>query len=133
MAEPLRGQVARILDEHTLVLNLGNSHGVTPGMRFVIYSEGDEITDPASGESLGKLELVKAMVEASHVQENMTIATSLAEEQEEEERPMVLSAVLAQTGRSAARSRSKLYVRTSDISGIRATGPISKGDLARSV
>ncbi|HPO07793.1 MAG TPA: hypothetical protein PLZ55_03930, partial [bacterium] len=70
---PLLGQIIRILDDHRLVANRGSADGWAKGDLLVVFEEGDEILDPQTGQSLGKLELVKAEMEAVHVQEHMSI------------------------------------------------------------
>ena len=70
----IEGLVARILNDESVVINRGSAHGVKEGMRFAIFTELDEVKDPETGESIGKLELVKARVVAMHVQENMATA-----------------------------------------------------------
>ncbi len=128
------GRVARILDENSLVLNVGEQEGVQKGMKFVVYEPGEEIKDPVTGASLGALEIVKAEVVAVHVQEHLTLAKSLLVQQEESS-PTVLSARLQDT-HSTVRSgpmHQKLYVRMSDISGVAQVKPVAVGDCVRSV
>lgn len=74
--EPIIGKIARILDEYTVVLNVGKEHGVKKGMMFLIYQEGEEICDPDSKESLGMLEIPKGEVEIVGVQNKSSIAKS---------------------------------------------------------
>lgn len=131
----ITGKVARILNEFQLVLNVGVRQGVKPGMRFLIYEEGEEVRDPENGEALGKLELVKAEVEVVHVQETLCLVQ--AKEKKTESAPMVLSAKLAEVKPSARsgyeRTHEKLYVRSGDIAGTASAGPITVGDRARTV
>lgn len=69
--------VARVIDGKRLAINRGSSHGVKAGQRFLVYSiEADEIKDPSTGESLGRLEVVKGTGVASHVQEKMATIQS---------------------------------------------------------
>jgi hypothetical protein len=70
----ISGKIARILSETEVVLNVGRKHGVEEGMQFVIYSVGDPIIDPDSGEALGALENVKGRVEVTHVMEALSRA-----------------------------------------------------------
>lgn len=70
----IEGKVAGIIDEYTVVINQGHEHGVEEDMRFVIYEPGEEIKDPTTGVSLGKLEYVKAKVEVVNVQEKFSTA-----------------------------------------------------------
>lgn len=70
--------VAKVIDDTKLVLNIGKSDGIKIGDSFLIYTiSDDEIIDPFSKKSLGKLELVKGKGRVVHVQENMcTIESS---------------------------------------------------------
>ena len=72
----ITGKVIRILDEYSLIINVGAKHGVKKGMKFIVYEEGDEIIDPETNKSLGKLEFVKGTIEVVNVQENFSLAMS---------------------------------------------------------
>ena len=74
--EPIKGNVAKIMDEYTVILNIGFKSKVEEGMRFIIYTERDEKFDPISGTNLGKFENVKAKVKVINVAENYSIARS---------------------------------------------------------
>ena len=77
MTEPIRGKVARILDERKIALNLGYANGVSVGMYFdVINPNGQDIEDPDTGNSLGSIELPKVRVRVTHVQEKLSVATT---------------------------------------------------------
>ena len=53
-------KVAKVLSETQLVLNVGSNDGIKEDSRFLVYSiEDEDILDPVTGESLGKLEYVK--------------------------------------------------------------------------
>lgn len=67
-------RVARIISSTQVVLAAGSDDGVKEGMLFAIYSVGDEVLDPETGQSLGRLELVKGKVRVAHVQEKMSVA-----------------------------------------------------------
>jgi len=131
----IKGKVARILNEFQLVLNVGGKQGVKQGMAFIVYEEGDEIKDPDSGESLGKMEIVKGEMVASHVQDALCVVQS--KEAQQAEKPTVLSAKLAEvtpySKSKLEKDHQKLFVRQSDVSGLGAAGPIVVGDLARTV
>jgi hypothetical protein len=77
---PIEGNVIRILDEYTVVLNVGQEQGVQLGNRFVVYSEGEDIIDPSSKRILGKYEYQKATVEITRVLERFSEAQSLKRE-----------------------------------------------------
>ena len=73
----IEGKVAKILDKHTLVANVGESDGVEEGMHFLIYQPGEQILDPDTNEVLGKApDVEKAEVVADEVKENMTVMKS---------------------------------------------------------
>lgn len=69
-------QVVRILNKMELVVNVGRADGVTDGTRFLVFEPGDEVLDPDTQESLGRLEIVRGIGEAKHVQERMTTIRS---------------------------------------------------------
>ncbi len=131
------GRIVKILDDQRLVANKGFADGWSKGDLMVVYEEGEEVTDPETNESLGRLELVKAEVEAIHVQEKMTLL--MARETEAADQPYtVLSAVLSQTpsgtmpGREA-KERSRFLIRRDQVSGTPGSTPITVGDLVRKI
>jgi hypothetical protein len=69
----IRGEVAEIIDQYTVIINVGMDQGVKKGMRFVVYSETQRIFD-RSGNDLGLLEIPKCEVEITDVQEKLSIA-----------------------------------------------------------
>jgi hypothetical protein len=64
-------QVARVVDEYKVVINRGADDGIKEGQRFLVYGIGDEVLDPETNESLGRLELVRGRGEVVHVQPRM--------------------------------------------------------------
>jgi hypothetical protein len=73
----VNGKIARILDEFTVVLNIGSRHGVKEGQVYLIYEEGEPIPDPDNpSETLGTLEIPKGRVKVTNVQENISLAKS---------------------------------------------------------
>jgi hypothetical protein len=133
---PIEGKIARILDEYSVVINVGRLHGVTEGTPFVIYSPGEEeIKDPDTGKSLGCLEVVKGYVRASHVQENLSLCVAeVAEKEEAGMEPQTLSgAMIAASMGPKTRAESRLNVNPLQISGVAVGGTISVGDRVRSV
>lgn len=69
------GKVAAIVDERELVINRGEEHGVTVGMRFaVLAGQGTEILDPDTGEALGSVPIDKATVKVVRVQPRLSVA-----------------------------------------------------------
>lgn len=135
--KPVVGQIVKILDNQRLIANRGLMDGWAKGDHLVVYEEGEEVQDPVTGESLGKLELVKAEVEAAHVQERMTfLVPRLAPRPQEPH--TVLSAVLTRTPSgtmpgSQTLRREPLPVKGSQISGMPSINPVSIGDFVRKV
>jgi hypothetical protein len=75
MTERIRGKVAQLIDESTLVINRGSEHGVKPGMRFaVLNAKGAEITDPDTGEVLGSVDIEKVVVKVVRVEPKLSVA-----------------------------------------------------------
>lgn len=69
--------VAKVLTNTKLVLNKGSNAGIGLGDQFLIFELSDEdIVDPISGKSLGKLEIVKGTGTATNVQEKITTIES---------------------------------------------------------
>ena len=70
-------RIAYILDNDTLVLNAGSDAGLETGQRFLVYGlSTDDIIDPETSKSLGKLEIVRGTGVITSVQERMSIITS---------------------------------------------------------
>lgn len=130
----LRANIIAILDNQRVIINAGHEHGVLSGNPFFIYEEGNEIKDPESGEVLGKLENVKAHMEAFVVQEKISVLLPMPIQKLESS--TVLSASLAQTYSSAKNQyidRAELNVRQDQILGVRQPTQIVVGDMVRSV
>jgi len=133
--DSIHGKVVKIICNSMLVINVGSEHGVTKGMKFIIYNQGDEIIDPDTQKALGKIELVKAQVEVIHIQEKMSLAATPEIVQEKE----VLSAQMAKIPRSPdipflySGRRESLLVNESQISPLKEIRPISIGDLVKLV
>lgn len=127
----VRGKIARIIDERTLIINVGQQHGVTSGMRFVIYEEGDQILDPDSGESLGAWEVVKGEVVARHVQERISVVETPPSEATPTSAPV--SSLMAEVSKGRVQEPGRLNVSRADLSGRPQVGPIAVGDSVRSM
>lgn len=75
--KPIRGKVARVLNNRNVALNKGRKDGVEAGMVFNILNPlGADITDPDTGERLGAVELSKATVKVTDVQERLSVAST---------------------------------------------------------
>ncbi len=58
------------------VINRGSDHGVAVGQEFLIYTVGNEVVDPDTGESLGQIEIVHGRGRVQHVQPKMASLVS---------------------------------------------------------
>lgn len=138
MPHTVEGKVAKILDDSHVVINLGAMHGVKMGTVFSIIAQGDEVTDPDTGEVLGQWEVPKGFVIATHVQDRLATCEACQVEKPEEDTEdpttRVLSAdmtSLAMKAHSLAGKKIKLNVKATDVSGMPQIGPISVGDKVR--
>jgi len=127
----IEGQIAKIVDESALIINRGSTHGVGAGMRFAVFVEVEDVPDPATGQSLGKWELVKGLLVAAHVQDNMTVCAPAAPETGGKEESIVLSAEMVAVSMPGP-APGKLEVDRSQASGRPAAGPVRVGDRVRS-
>lgn len=129
-------KIIRILDEQNVLINAGYEQGVRPGDLFHIIQIGEDITDPDTAEILGKLEIVKAAVEAYHVQERMTLLSTMPTDSPAPS-TSVLSATLASTssyGRTETDpNRLSLRVRHDQVKSYSSQNPVALGDVVRSV
>jgi hypothetical protein len=137
MAAPVEGKVARILDDQTLVLNVGSAHGVVQGMVFCIFAPVEEVRDPDTGQPLGAWEAVKGYVQASHPQERLTVCRAWAPAPRRPEDPSahVLSAEMIEVSmlHGGTQPKTRLHVDKAQLSGMPEVGPIQVGDRARAV
>ena len=77
MTRAIRGKVARVLNSREVALNIGSADGVAVGMYFdVMDAEGENITDPDTGETLGSIQRAKVRVRTIHVQEKLSLAAT---------------------------------------------------------
>lgn len=137
MPTPVEGKVARILDDQTLVLNVGAAHGVAQGMVFCIFAPVEEVKDPDSGQSLGAWEAVKGYVQATHPQERLTVCRAWAPERPgpDDRGAHVLSAEMIEVSmlRGGPQPKARLNVDRAELAGMPEVGPIRVGDRARAV
>lgn len=76
-AEPIRGKVARVLTTREVALNKGSTDGVRVGMVLkILTTKGSEIEDPDTGEVIGSVELEKARVRVTSVQDRVSVAST---------------------------------------------------------
>ena len=72
----IRGEIIRIPDIKTVVINLGRKHGIKPSSVFSILGQPEAIVDPFAKKELGRVIIAKGKVKASHVDDEFTIATT---------------------------------------------------------
>lgn len=127
----LIGKIAQIIDETKFIINLGNKDGVQVGQKFIIYQEGDEIFDPVTKESLGRLELPKGTIIVEHVQEKLSIAATEIIENKPEKK--TLSELMVEASVQTEQSREKLNVDRTNLHPQGRITPVKVGDWIRSV
>ena len=137
MASEAVGRIVKIFHETLMLANIGLDHGVQFDDELALFELGEEIVEPETDESLGRLEVAKARWKAVHVQPTMTLLAPLSTDRTgygSSTKPQVLSAVLAQTHTATAGSvRDGLSVRRDQISGMPRPGPAQVGDHVRLV
>ena len=70
-------KVVKTFDEwDTVVINGGTEKNIEKGFRFLIFEVGEEIFDPDTNESLGRLEIIKGTGKVTHVQDKIATITS---------------------------------------------------------
>jgi hypothetical protein len=69
----LLGRVIRILDEQSLVINLGLDAGINSGDEFDVLGKSETIIDPETNEELGDFFYTKVRLEAIDVQPRYSI------------------------------------------------------------
>ena len=69
-------KVAKIINEHQIVITGGRYDGIHVDDLFEIYDSGTTVFDPDSGKNLGSLEYVKATIRAIQVFDEMTLCTN---------------------------------------------------------
>ncbi|MBN1348628.1 hypothetical protein JXJ21_04400 [candidate division KSB1 bacterium] len=126
---PTVGKIAQILDESKFVINLGLKNKIQTGQEFIIYQEGDEIFDPDSKESLGKLEIPKGRLVVEHVQERISIAITKTIEQKSEHK--TLSELMVDASVPVREEREKLNINRTDMQPQAKISPVKVGDWVR--
>ena len=128
----IEGKIVKIVDERTLVADVGTEQGVAVEQQFVVVQPVDMVVDPESGDELGTLELIKARLVAVHAQPRIATLAPLPGEQSQS---TVLSQRMAWDSRGAPIGSSDviLSVDRSQISGRHRVEAIKIGDVVRSV
>jgi len=58
-------------------INAGKELGIAPGMEFEVYDQGEFLTDPDTGQSLGSPESKLGLVKVSSVDTQYCVATAI--------------------------------------------------------
>jgi len=130
----IEGRIVRIVDERTLIANIGADQGVSIGQHFVIVQPVEAVVDPQTNESLGVWEMIKARLVAMHVQPHLVTLMPLPSG-ERAQQTTVLSQRMAWDARGVPIGSEdvSLSVDHSQISGRRRAEAIRIGDTVRSV
>jgi len=71
------GIIVTVIDDYKVVINRGSQNNIKKNQRFLIYGLSDnDLIDPETGNSLGRLEIVRGTGLATHVQERLTTISS---------------------------------------------------------
>lgn len=126
------GRIVHIVDERTLIANVGLDAGVAVGDEFVVVQIMEQIVDPETNEELGQWEMVKARLVAIHVQPRLTTLVPLPAESS---RQTVLSERLAwgTHGAPIGSHDVNLAVDRSQVSGRRRVDLIRVGDPVKRI
>lgn len=82
MSEKIRAKVARVLNSREIVITAGSESGVTVGMYFdVMDPNGEDVTDPDTGEVLGSIERPKVRVQIIRVQDRIAVASTFRKQE----------------------------------------------------
>ncbi|MCI0513167.1 hypothetical protein L0128_08155 [candidate division KSB1 bacterium] len=129
----IRGKIAQIIDETRVVLNIGARDGVQTQQPFLIFEEGEEILDPDTHESLGKLEIPKGRVIIEHVQERISLGITEQKLETEESARKTLSELMVEASTPVSSERYKLNVDPYNLKPFPAHLPVKVGDNVRSL
>ncbi len=70
---PWKGSIVMVQGEK-IIINCGKREGIVPGQKFIVYSKGEELTDPETGEILGAEESRAGSVSVVQVKEKYSYA-----------------------------------------------------------
>ncbi len=63
------------------VIHRWSRHGVQVGDKFLVFGYGPDLTDPDTGENLGRLEVVRGRGQVVHVQDDLATIRSMERRQ----------------------------------------------------
>jgi hypothetical protein len=72
----IKGRIIRIIDNRTVIINLGSKDGIKESSIFRILADPEQIIDPQTKELLGCVNVVKSKLKASLIEDRFTIATT---------------------------------------------------------
>lgn len=72
-------KVIKIINQDKIVINAGNNFDIEKGDKFEIYVEGEDLIDN-EGTNYGKLNFVKAEIEAVQVEDKLSICANTKHE-----------------------------------------------------
>lgn len=72
----VEGRIIRIVDQTTVVINVGKKHGVKVGDIFRIEGSREVIIDPETGAELGKLLVTKGSLKVTASYDQFSLAVS---------------------------------------------------------
>lgn len=90
-------KILSILDKYRLVVDISSRDGAKVGDKFIVYSQGEAINDPSSGDLIDYVDNIKAKLKLIHLQEKFSILESAEIETYTEDSPFFAS--LNQTAR----------------------------------
>ncbi len=70
-------KVIEILDEYSLIINYGETHGAEKGQEIRVIAIGPEISDPNTDEILGTLDKIKSILSITTVYKNFSICQKI--------------------------------------------------------
>jgi len=73
---PFQARVVKIISENEMLISGGARTGVSEGDTFTLYSVGESLVDPATGEQLGSEMAKKGTIKVTKVEEKYAKATS---------------------------------------------------------
>ena len=72
-SKPAEGSVVKVSEDGKVIINRGSEFGIEPGMTFVMRQEGELLTDPNTGEILGREQgKVLGKIKVSRVAEKLS-------------------------------------------------------------
>lgn len=120
-------RVIKIIDDKTIVINIGENENIKEGDKFQIYEIGEEVIDPETKKNLGTLNTVKEVVSAVDVLPFMTICRHI-----ETSYYNPLTSLVSPFATKQVDTEKHLNVETSQITGGLSTDMIIKiGDKVR--